>query len=126
MSKSIKIVIGLLTLLPLVGIIFYMWAFFRMFLSITVSAGAPNPDVVAFWENFASFFGMLMFIMVFNIGLLVFYIVHVVQNKALTSDERLMWILLFIFISFISFGIYWALKIWGEEDKTLQEGTDKI
>jgi hypothetical protein len=124
MSKNIKIVVGLLTLLPLVGIIFYMWAFFRMFVAITTNAGAS--DAVAFEENFASFFGMLMLIMVFNIGLLIFYIVHVVQNKALTSDERLMWILLFIFISFISFGIYWALKIWGEGDKTIPENSTQI
>jgi hypothetical protein len=119
MSKNIKIVVGLLTLLPLMGIIFYMWAFFRMFMSIATSGGAP--DAVGFQENFASFFGTLLFIMVLNIGLLIFYIVHVVKNKALTSDERLMWILLFIFISFISFGIYWALKIWGEEEKAIPE-----
>jgi hypothetical protein len=124
MSKSIKIVVGLFTLLPLVGIIFYMWAFFRMFVSIATSDGAP--DAVAFGENIASFFGILLFFMVLNIGLLIFYIVHVVKNKALTSDERLMWILLFIFISFISFGIYWALKIWGEAEKTIPEGSDKI
>jgi uncharacterized membrane protein len=124
MSKSIKIVVGLLTLLPLVGTIFYLWAFFRMFTAIATSAGAP--DAIAIEDNFTSFFSMLLFMMAFNIGLLIFYIVHVVKNKALTSDERLMWILLFIFISFISFGIYWALKIWGEGDKTIPESNDKI
>jgi uncharacterized membrane protein len=124
MSKSIKIVVGLLTLLPLVGTIFYLWFFFRMFTSIVTNADAP--DAIAMGDNFASFFSMLLFMMAFNIGLLIFYIVHVVKNKALTSDERLMWILLFIFISFISFGIYWALKIWGEADKTMPEGSDKI
>jgi uncharacterized membrane protein len=124
MSKNIKIVVGLLTLLPIVGVIFYLWFFFRMFTSIVTNAGAP--DTIAMGDNFASFFSMLLFIMALNIGLLIFYIVHVVKNKALTSDERLMWILLFIFISFISFGIYWALKIWGEGDKTIPEGSDKI
>jgi uncharacterized membrane protein len=124
MSKSIKIVVGLLTLLPIVGVIFYLWFFFRMFTSIVANTGAP--DAIAMEDNFTSFFSMLLLMMAFNIGLLIFYIVHVVKNKALTSDERLMWILLFIFISFISFGIYWALKIWGEGDKTIPEGSDKI
>jgi hypothetical protein len=124
MSKSIKILVGILTFLPLVGTIFYLWAFFRMFTAIIANAGAP--DAIGLSDNFASFFSSLLLMMAFNIGLLVFYIVHVVQNKALTSDERLMWILLFIFISFISFGIYWALKIWGAGDKMIPESSTQI
>jgi TM2 domain-containing membrane protein YozV len=123
MSKNIKLLVGLLTLLPLIGFAFYIWTFIKIVTSIA-SAGAP--DSVALSSDFVSIFTMLLLTVLMSIGLLVFYIVHAVKNKSLTSDERLMWILLFVFISTIAFMIYWALRIWNEEAPKTEAIKDEI
>jgi TM2 domain-containing membrane protein YozV len=123
MSKNIKLLVGLLTLLPLIGFGFYIWTFIKIFMSIA-SAGAP--DAVAIGSDFMPIITTLLLTVLMSIGLLVFYIVHAVKNKSLTSDERLMWILLFVFISTIAFMIYWALKIWNEEAPKTEAIKDEI
>jgi TM2 domain-containing membrane protein YozV len=123
MSKNIKLLVGLLTLLPFIGFAFYIWTFIKIFMSIA-SSGAP--DSMAISSNFVSIFTILLLTVLMSIGLLVFYIVHAVKNKSLTSDERLMWILLFVFISTIAFMIYWALKIWNNEAPKTEAIKDTI
>jgi TM2 domain-containing membrane protein YozV len=123
MSKNIKILVGLLTILPFLGFGFYIWSFVKIFMSI---AHEGAPDSVAMSSQFVSIFTILLLTVLVSIGLLVFYIVHAVKNKSLTSDERLMWILLFVFISTIAFMIYWAMKIWNEDAPKTEAIKDDI
>ena len=55
---------------------------------------------------------LLVFSVLLSIGLLIFYIVHAVNNKKLESNERIIWVLLFVFVPTIAFMIYWVLRIW--------------
>jgi Trk-type K+ transport system membrane component len=116
MSKNTKILVGVLTFLPFVSFIVNVWYFLRVFAELSHSSNAP--DTTAF-NGLASFAAVLGFTILLSIGLLIYYIVHAVNNKALTSDERLMWILLFIFISTIAFMIYWVLKIWQDKGQAI-------
>jgi Trk-type K+ transport system membrane component len=117
MSKNTKILVGVLTVLPLISIIAYIWAMIKMISEISNAGSAPHD--LAF-SGFASMFIMIGITVLLSIGLLIFYIVHAVNNKSLTSEERLMWILLFIFISTIAFMIYWVLRIWQDKGEVIQ------
>ncbi len=119
MSKSTKILIGVLTLLPIVGFIIYIWYFIQIMFTISENNGIA-PNVNLFKDHFASIFIMLALIVLVSLGLLIFYIVHAVNNKALNSNERLMWILLFIFLPSIAFIIYWILRIWQDPRQELK------
>lgn len=50
--------------------------------------------------------------LLFSFGLLIYYIIHVVNNKMIDSNERLIGILVFIFANMIGFPIYWYMRIW--------------
>lgn len=112
MSKNTKIVIGILTLLPIIGIFFYIGFIFR-FIMFMQNAGSP-PDAGAM-KGIVTIAILFIFSILLSIGLLIFYIVHAVNNKKLESNERIMWILLFVFISTIAFMIYWVLRIWQDK-----------
>jgi hypothetical protein len=69
-----------------------------------------NPEDV-FFQLMPAFIyiGLLV---IAKIGLLIFYIVHAVNNQRLDSTERIVWILIFIFAGTIGYPIYWYLRIW--------------
>jgi len=51
------------------------------------------------------------------LSLLIFYIVHVVNNKSIESGERIMWILLFIFMGGIACPIYFFVRLINDKPK---------
>ena len=42
----------------------------------------------------------------------IYYIIQVVNNQALDSTERIIWILVFIFAGMIGYPVYWYMRIW--------------
>ena len=77
-------------------------------------------DENTFRSSIFQMFVMFGISVLFCLGLLVFYIIHAVNNKSLTSNDRLMWMLLFLFLYVIAFMIYWYLKIWQDKSAELQ------
>ena len=53
--------------------------------------------------------GLLAFVT--HIGLMVYYIIHVTTYKVKSEGEKIMWILLFVFIGSISFIIYFFMRV---------------
>ncbi|MFT3704119.1 MAG: hypothetical protein QM802_17260 [Agriterribacter sp.] len=118
MSKSAKILLGILTLLPIVGMGFYILAFFKTFAEIshqTITSDGINQTLP--FDFFRQFFSVAIWAILsglLSIGLLIYYIIHVVNNKIIDGNERLVWILVFIFAGMIGFPIYWYMRIWQE------------
>ena len=50
-----------------------------------------------------------------SIGLLIFFIMHLLRHKALDSTERIIWILVFLFAGIIGYPIYWYMRIWKDD-----------
>jgi hypothetical protein len=83
--------------------------FFEMF-----RHGEPDPEYM-----FANFYPVVAsgILMAFaSLGLLIYYLIHAINNKQIDSTERLIWVLVFIFAGTIGFPIYWYLRIWKEPD----------
>ena len=113
MSKNTKIVVGILTVLPLIGILFYIGLVIS-FIGTQGDGFAPDGHGLA--KNLIWMVSMVGLCVLLGFGLLIFYIVHAVKNKKLDSNERIMWILLFVFVSNIACMIYWVLRIWQDKD----------
>jgi len=118
MSKSKKIWIGILSFFPLlislVLIIYMMTVFARMpFWDIQHNDG----DVPPAWF-LSNMFGMFIWIILYvfiHLGLMIYFIIHAINNPRVKSEERIIWVLVFIFTSSIGFPIYWVIRIWPEE-----------
>jgi len=116
MSASAKIGLGIITLLPIICIGLYIIFFIQTFFSIARFSSAHDPS-----QNlspdffFTNFFGIIVFAMLsglLSLGLMIYYIVHAINNKTIDSNERLIWILIFIFAGMIGFPVYWYMRIW--------------
>ena len=56
-----------------------------------------------------------------SITAMIYFIVHAVNNKKVTSDERLIWILVIIFANVLAFPVYWFMRI--KNDKSTPPAT---
>ena len=114
MNKAGKLFLGVLTLLPL----FYIFVFIGFI--ITMIAAGPHlnagPPIALFVTHGA--------MMVLMLGLMIYYIIHVLQNPRLLSNtnERLLWVLVIILGGFIGQFVYWYLQIWKDEPTSLLSG----
>jgi hypothetical protein len=118
MSKSGKIITGILSFLPLLLFAGYFILFFSFFFQLFMNAGQggkmENPDV--FMTQFISMFALIFLMVILTLGLLVYFIIHINNNKKLDSNEKLIWILIIIFVGMIGKPVYWYMKIWKEEE----------
>jgi hypothetical protein len=109
MSKTAKIILGIITILPFIFFAIYL-SFIFQFVRELVLFRRTTPEDVFFqmWPAFI-YIGLLV---VAKIGLLVYYIIHAVNNKQIDSTERIVWVLVFIFAGMIGYPIYWYMRIW--------------
>jgi len=119
MSKNKKIFLGILTLLPVVFLIIYVFAmFFSVFGFMHMAQNGHQPSEEAIFGTFASVFVLFGFIFLSTIGLLIFYITHAARNPKFSDSDRLLWILICVFAGFIGFIIYWYIHIWKNTEIT--------
>ena len=111
MSQDNKTVSGILSFLPLAAFIAYMIVFFSFFFNV-IPELHRNPDEEEI--IFPYLFNIILFAIILGIislGVLVYFIIHAVNNKAIDSTERLVWILIFIFTGMVGYPIYWYMRI---------------
>jgi membrane protein DedA with SNARE-associated domain len=68
--------------------------------------GSPNLP----FKNFGTIMitGILMAVITF--AALIIFIIHVINNKSLPDNERIIWVLVFIFAGMIGIPIYWFMR----------------
>lgn len=75
-----------------------------------------DPDPFEVFEAFMPIFIMAIVMSMLSLGLLIFFIMHLVRNKKIDSTERIIWILVLLFAGIIGYPIYWYMRIWKEGD----------
>jgi len=111
MFKTNKIVLGVLSLLPLLFLTLYMLTFAGIFTN-TVNIHRPENGPPEFMvSTFFSSVTVLGAFFLTTIGLLIYYLFHLACNPEFENDERFFWALAFLFIGSIAFPVYWYFKI---------------
>lgn len=117
MTRSKKIFIGLLAFLPLIAsavfVLFFFTSFFPEIIKMDQEHGDITPEF--FFSNMMGFIAWVIALVFVQLGLMIFFIIHTMNNKRVKNEERIIWVLVFIFASTIGFPIYWGIRIWPEE-----------
>jgi NADH:ubiquinone oxidoreductase subunit 5 (subunit L)/multisubunit Na+/H+ antiporter MnhA subunit len=114
MSRSSKLFVGLISFVPIILLIIFFIFFFRFFDNIFVWSGyEPEPREV--FDAFRPMFMLAIIMSLISLGLLAFFIIHVIQNKKIESTEKIVWVLVFFFASIVGFPVYWYMRIWHDQ-----------
>ncbi len=126
MSATGKILSGILAFLPLLLFAGYFVMFFGMvfqvFQDIDLLHNTVDADTEIFLKSFLGILFLILLLGFVSLVKLIYFIVHILNNKKLDSNEKLIWILVGIFAGMFGFPIYWYLKIWKEEEEPAYQG----
>jgi hypothetical protein len=101
MSKKAKVALGITTALPMV----YMLFFLTVMSAVFISSWKPSEELL---RRIAMAHILCILLL---IGLLIFYIRHVLKNQELRAEQKTFWLVLLLFGGAISMPIYWYLYI---------------
>jgi di/tricarboxylate transporter len=119
MTRSKKIIIGIFSLLPLVLFLCYMGTIISLILSQLRDGYSDDYNFNRF-EDTRTAVGIVISAILMglvSLGALIYFIVHAVNNAFVKQDERIIWIILFVFVGMIVFPIYWYLKVWKQPEE---------
>lgn len=114
MSKSLKTFLGILSILGflfiplLIG--YLILGFLPQMIAMEQQGIEPTPEQI--FPIIGIFIVVIMLIALISFALMIFFIIHVAQDKTATSNDRILWILLLIVFSNIVLPFYWYFRIW--------------
>jgi len=114
MSRSSKLFIGILSFLPIVLLLVLFAMIFSLFPTF-VEWDRYDPAPQEVFRSFAPVFIVGFGMGILSLGLLIFFIMHLIRHKAMDSTERIIWILVFLFAGIIGYPIYWYMRVWKNE-----------
>lgn len=117
MSKSVKILILVLTVLSIV-----LGGYFGFIASLIATgefetANQANPGETPI-GTLVEFGVCLILAALMYLGMLIFYIVNLVKTKSVPKDLKPVWGVLLVFVYWISWIVYWFVYIWPERIST--------
>ncbi|MFT3933743.1 MAG: hypothetical protein QM726_09030 [Chitinophagaceae bacterium] len=123
MSNGKKIFLGILSFLPIVFFVIYMVTFFGFMINIFRHAQHDDvmPEMVM--GNVFSIIAVALVMMLTTLGLLIYFIIHMLNNTMVEGIERIVWVLVFIFAGMIGFPVYWYMRIWKQAPAETIPGT---
>ena len=123
-SKPLKILLGIVTALPLPGYVLSFVLPFLAFIPMAVqveehphSAGPPVWFFALFFGGFAA--QMLVWLLV--VALIVFYIVHLFTTDRVRQDKKALWAVVLFLGNFFAMPVYFYLYVWQDPDEDAGE-----
>ena len=117
MSKAKKFVILGFTLYPVGYIIYFMSFMFSMV------ARLDDPSSMGAVTMFQSIFVLHILAMLIMMVILAIYAIHLVKNKYLKDEMRIVWAILLFFGNMITMPVYWYMHIWKEPQSRVLDST---
>ena len=112
MSRSSKLFIGILSFLPIVLLFVMLFMILRLFPTFIEWGNNYEPAPQEVFSLFGPLFILGFGMGILSIGLLIFFIMHLIRNKTMDSTERIIWILVFLFAGVVGYPIYWYMRVW--------------
>ena len=116
MSRSSKIALGIVSFIPLIlagVLIFMVFSLFPEF--IEWDKYEPSPREV--FTSFAPIVITGIFTGIVSLGLLIYYIIQLVNNKEMETAEKIIWFFVFLCAGAIGYPIFWFMRVWNEDKK---------
>ena len=116
-SKTGKIVLGILTIAQLFLGLFIVILIFTTFLPLAVNAGDPGMEAALIFSA-GKFIILGIVLSILSLGLLIFYIIHAGTNSHISTAMKVVWIVLLFFLGTVVEVVYYFMEIVPEHSLT--------
>jgi hypothetical protein len=104
-GRAVTIVVGLLSIWPLIYMGVFMAFMILMVFSIQ-DTGGRFPDALKY------ILVLHLLTMILTFVLLAVYVIHVFRTDLVVGDRKLLWVIILIFGNLLAFPIYWYFYWW--------------
>lgn len=112
MSTTKKVWLGILTFLPFILTLVYIIYFFSFFLETIIHAERNHNEFpIEFFQSLSVMIVVVVLAVIIKLGIMIYYIVHVSNNKEKDSNTKIMWIVLLVLVSSIASFVYYFVEI---------------
>jgi hypothetical protein len=117
LSKTMKIVIGVFTILQLFsGLGFIIWIFTNFVPQAIAMGDNPEPEMILGLIGGMLFWSIIL--VVLSTVLLIFYLIHAGTNKQTSNGVKILWIALILLFNGLAEVVYYFLEILPEKSLT--------
>lgn len=114
LSATQKIILGIFTCLPFLLAPYIVYEIFHFIVGTIQNHQQGQDDPVTILTAIFAFITPILFLSFLSLVLLVIYIIHAIQNTMINNNEKIVWIILFLFFGVITFPIYWMMRVWNQ------------
>ncbi len=114
MSRSSKSIIGLLSFFPLIIAAVSIILVINLIPQF-IEWDNHMPDHQTVLSTLCTLIIAALISCLISLGLLIYFLIHMLNNKKLDSGEKVVWILAFLFVGVVGYPVYWYMRIWNEE-----------
>ena len=112
MKNSAKILLGVLTFLPLLLIITYIVYIFIGFIPTAIQTENSDGEVpIALFESLSVMIILIVLAIFIKLIVMVYYIIHASNNPKNESNTKIMWIVLLVLVGTIASIVYYFVEI---------------
>jgi len=112
MSKLNKWIIGFFTFFPILAIIPFFYSMFGFIMKMeNIENSGVEPGVSDVFGSMSGFFIWIFLMVIVSTATFIYYLIHAIRNKAIEDNERIIWILVFLFASGIGQIVYFFMRI---------------
>ncbi len=119
MTSNSKLLVGILSFIPFTGLIVYLVYFFSFFFGAILHEEPPAGDPGEFVLQFIPLFIILGITSVVGLGMFIYLLICAIKDVSATENDKILWILLIVFLSYLIFPFYWYFRIWKNPDFSL-------
>jgi hypothetical protein len=125
-TKNNKILLGIASIIPVIGFMIGMGTYVSFIFSIIESSsngGQPpfSDDPTEFLKSIIPAFAAIGISSIVGIALFVYFIIAAIKDKSASESDKVLWVLLLVFLSYLVFPIYWFVRIWSNDDFSMEK-----
>jgi hypothetical protein len=121
MTKGQKNILGIFTFLPAILMIVYFTTIIFLVRDALIYKDEDMPFPILGDVLWLVILALIMGLLSF--GLMVYYIIHAINNPQIDQNEKIIWVLLFVLASVVSFPIYWYMRIFKRHEIVTMSAT---
>ncbi len=108
MSKTQKIVLGMITIWPIIYIFIFIASIFSFLFGLQANGTHGSTAMPAFFPVLIIFHILTIFVC---LGLLVYYLRHMITNTSIAQDHKTIWIIALFLGNIITILVYYYIQI---------------